>query len=267
MMVKTHLSISHDPALKGAPKGWVLPIRDVLVYSGARFLAPVAGSVSLMPGTSSNPGFRRVDVDTHTGKDPLVVIFQDAWRPSAARIFLPSSEDKMNETAQQYTQRILGLTKDQQPLAVQRATARKLERLIKGVSTAKLRKRPAPEKWSVSEIVAHLADSELVGAFRMRLILGTPGTPIVPYDQDQWLISGHYHKRDPRKSVEQFRVLREGNLALLKSLKPEQWKHYGMHAERGRESIDKIVRMFAGHDINHLRQIEAILARKHPSGR
>src|ERR1017187_4332005 len=68
MMVKTHLSLSHDPARKGAPKGWLLPIRDVLVYSGARFLCPCAGSISLMPGTSSNPGFRRIDVDTHTGK-------------------------------------------------------------------------------------------------------------------------------------------------------------------------------------------------------
>ena len=68
MMVKTHLSLSHDPALKGVPKGWVLPIRDVLVYSGAKFLCPMAGTISLMPGTSSNPGFRRVDVDVKTGK-------------------------------------------------------------------------------------------------------------------------------------------------------------------------------------------------------
>ena len=68
MMVKTHLSLSHDPALKGVPRGWVLPIRDVLVYSGAKFLCPCAGTISLMPGTSSNPGFRRVDVDVKTGK-------------------------------------------------------------------------------------------------------------------------------------------------------------------------------------------------------
>ena len=79
---------------------------------------------------------------------------------------------------------------------------------------------------------------------------------------DEWVTSGHYDKRDPRKSVEQFRVLREGNLALLKSLEPAQWKHYGMHSERGQESIEHIVRMFAGHDINHLRQLEEILARK-----
>jgi formate--tetrahydrofolate ligase len=68
MMVKTHLSLSHDPALKGTPKGWTLPIQDVLIYSGAKFLCPMAGAISLMPGTSSNPAFRRVDVNTKTGK-------------------------------------------------------------------------------------------------------------------------------------------------------------------------------------------------------
>jgi len=68
MMVKTHLSLTHDPTLKGVPKGWTLPIRDVLIYSGAKFLCPCAGTISLMPGTSSDPAFRRVDVDTKTGK-------------------------------------------------------------------------------------------------------------------------------------------------------------------------------------------------------
>jgi formate--tetrahydrofolate ligase len=68
MMVKTHLSLTHDPSVKGVPKGWILPIRDVLIYSGAKFLCPCAGAISLMPGTSSDPAFRRVDVDVHTGK-------------------------------------------------------------------------------------------------------------------------------------------------------------------------------------------------------
>jgi hypothetical protein len=167
----------------------------------------------------------------------------------------------MNETPQQYTQRVLGYVEGKQPLKVQAATAKRLERLIKGVPAAKLRKRPAPDKWSVSEILAHLADAEIVGGFRMRLILGAPGTPIAAFDQDAWVMSGHYGKRDPRKSIEQFRVLREANLALLKVLTPEQWKHYGMHSERGQESIEHIVRMFAGHDVNHLRQIERILGR------
>jgi hypothetical protein len=169
----------------------------------------------------------------------------------------------MKETVQQYIQRISGYAEGKQPLTVQAATAKKLERLIKG----KCRPRNCASvrrltRWSVSEILAHLADAETVGSFRMRLILGAPGTPIAAFDQDAWVKSGHYEKRDPRKSLELFRALREANLALLKSLTPEQWTHYGMHAERGQESIEHIVRMFAGHDINHLQQIERILGRE-----
>ena len=166
----------------------------------------------------------------------------------------------MSETAQQYTQRILANAQGQDPIKAQPATSKKLARLIQGVPTAKLRKRPAPDKWSVAEILAHLADGEIVIGWRMRSILGAPGTPVQAYDQNAWAIAGHYEKRDPRKSIEQHRVVREANIALLKSLSPEQWKHYGQHAERGQESIEHIVRMIAGHDINHIRQIEHILA-------
>lgn len=165
----------------------------------------------------------------------------------------------MKETPQQYTQRILDNVNGKPPLAVQAATANRLERMIKAVRPSKLRKRPAPDKWSVTEILAHLADAEIVGGFRMRFILGAPGAPIVAFDQDAWVKSGHYAKRDPRKSLDTFRALRAANLALLKTLAPEQWKHYGMHFERGRESIEHIVRMFAGHDLNHLKQIQDIL--------
>jgi hypothetical protein len=168
----------------------------------------------------------------------------------------------MKETPQQYIQRMIAYVEGKRPLAVQAATAKKLERIIKGVPMAKLRKRPAPDKWSVNEILAHLADSEIILGFRMRLILGAPGSPITAVDQDAAVTSGHYDKRRPHKSVEQFRVVREANLALLKSLTPEQWKHYGMHSERGRETIEHIVRLYAAHDINHVRQIERILGRK-----
>jgi hypothetical protein len=167
----------------------------------------------------------------------------------------------MPETAQQYTQRIVGYMEGKKPMAVQAATAKKLASLIKGVPTARLRKRPAPNTWSASEVLAHLADTEIVGGFRMRLILGAPGTPIAAFDQDAWVISGDYEKRDPRKALEQFRVAREANLDLLKSLKPDQWKHYGQHSERGQETIEHIVRLFAGHDLNHIQQIERALGR------
>jgi hypothetical protein len=166
----------------------------------------------------------------------------------------------MSDTPQQYTQRLLSQTKGQQPLKVQSATPKKIKQLIKRQSAAKLRKRPAPEKWSVAEIVTHLVDTEFAGGFRMRMILGAPGTPIGAFDQDAWALAGHYGKRDAHESLGHFTALRQANLAMLKHLAPEQWKHYGIHAERGQETVEHIVTMFAGHDLNHLGQIEAIVA-------
>src|ERR1700694_3987700 len=147
----------------------------------------------------------------------------------------------MPETAQQYTQRILANAQGQDPIKVQSATTKKLDRLIKGVPTAKLRKRPAPDKWSVAEILAHLADVELVIRGRMRSMLGAPRTPVQAYEQNAWVTTGHYDKRDPRKSIELHRVVRDANLALLKSLSPDQWKHYGQHAEGGQETFEHLV--------------------------
>jgi hypothetical protein len=168
----------------------------------------------------------------------------------------------MQETIEQYKQRIMGYTGGQNPLKVQAATAGKIGKLIKGVPNARLTKRPAPGKWSVGEILAHLADSEIVAGYRMRSILGAPGTPIAAYDQDKWAAAENYAKHDPRASLDLYRTLREANLRLMKSLRTEQWKHFGMHAERGEESVEKLSQMMAGHDLNHLGQILAILAPK-----
>ena len=166
------------------------------------------------------------------------------------------------ETAQQYTARIIGNLNGQEPLKILAATPKKLERLVKGVSPAKIKKRPAPGKWSVVEIVAHLADVEIAVGWRVRLILGSPGTAMAAYDQDAWAEAGHYAKRSVQASLAQQRVVREANLALFKLLTPPQWKHYGIHAERGQESVEHMTRMMAGHDLNHLRQIESILRSK-----
>jgi hypothetical protein len=166
----------------------------------------------------------------------------------------------MKETVQEYVQRIQGKLASQDPLKVQAATPKKLARFIKGATPAKLRKRSVPDKWSVVEILAHLADAELVNAWRYRSILGAPGTAIQAYDQEAWAAAGQYSKRDARKSLEQFCILREANLALLKSLSPEQRRLSGMHAERGEESIERLTQLIAGHDINHLEQVEQILA-------
>src|SRR5271157_4700148 len=124
----------------------------------------------------------------------------------------------MQETPQQYTARILGYQQGQEPLEILRGTAKKIERLIKGVSRKKLISRPEPAKWSVAEILAHLTDTELVSGFRIRLTLGLNGTPIQGFDQNVWAEKFNYGKRDPRKSLEIFRVLHENNLLLLKSI-------------------------------------------------
>ena len=168
----------------------------------------------------------------------------------------------MQETPQEYIQRIMANLGGQKPLKIQAETPRKLGRLIQRASPAKLRRKPAPGKWSAGEIVAHLADCEIVVGWRMRQILGAPGTPIQAFDQDAWAAAGHYEKRDARKSLDAFRAARETNLALLKSLTPEQWKRHGMHAERGVETIEHIVALMAGHDINHTAQVERIVASK-----
>src|SRR5271155_1026505 len=168
----------------------------------------------------------------------------------------------MAETFEQYKQKIMGFVAGKDPIKVQAATAKQIEKLIKGVPKGRLTKRPAPAKWSVAEILAHIADTEIVAGYRMRSILGAPGTPIPAFDQDKWAEAESYAKQDPRKSLEVYRPVREANLRLLKSLKPEQWKHFGIHAERGEESVEKLAHMMAGHDLNHLGQIVAILAPK-----
>jgi hypothetical protein len=166
----------------------------------------------------------------------------------------------MSETAEQYISRILGHVEGQDPLEVQRATAGKLKKLIHGLAPKQLKWKPEPEKWSISEIVAHLTDAEIVASWRMRLIIGANRTTIQPFDQDVWASAFRYNDSDARQSLEVFRVLRENNLTMLKKLPPATWDNYGMHLERGKESIAHLTRMFAGHDTNHLLQIERIAA-------
>jgi hypothetical protein len=168
----------------------------------------------------------------------------------------------MKETVQQYVGRIRGYVGGKDPLRVQAATPGRLRKLVRRLPPRKLRRRPAPGKWSISEILAHLAEVELVAGYRIRTILGSPGTPIQAFDQDVWAKVGRYRELDGRKSLEMFCVLRESNLTLLRSLKPRQWKQYGMHQERGKESVARIAEMFAGHDLNHLKQIERLAAPK-----
>ena len=168
----------------------------------------------------------------------------------------------MQETPQEYIKRIMGQLGGQDARKIQAATPKKIERLIKGVPSAKLRKKPAPGKWSAGEILAHLADCEIVTSWRIRQILAEPGVRIQPFDQNLWAAAGRYGKCDPRESLLRFAIVRASNIALLKSLTPAEWKLHGMHEERGEETIERVVQMMAGHDINHVKQIEKLVTAK-----
>lgn len=164
----------------------------------------------------------------------------------------------MQETTEQYIHRILGYVEGQDAIKVQRSTAARLKKAMSGLTPAQLKWRPEPAKWSIAEIIAHLADAEIVASWRMRSVIGENGITIQPFDQDSWASVFKYQSRDAKRSLEVFRVLRENNLAMLKEIPREIWDNYGMHLERGKESIAHLTRMFAGHDTNHVLQIERI---------
>ena len=161
----------------------------------------------------------------------------------------------MQETPQQYTQRVLSYLEGKKPLDIMAATPRQVAALIKGATKKKLGARPQPDKWSVTEILAHLADVELVQGYRIRQILGSNGVPIQGFDQEVWAQYSDYAQHDPALSLQAYKVLRERTLRLLKSLPRGMWDNYGMHSERGKETVTRVTEMMAGHDINHLRQI------------
>ena len=165
------------------------------------------------------------------------------------------------ETPQQYTTRILATLGDREALEVLEETPAKLTALVAGHAASALVRRPAADEWSVGEILAHLADSEMVLGFRVRLILGHPGVPIQAFDQDVWAALSHYDQIPARDSLERIHADRRANLRLLRSLSPEQWQHHGVHTERGRETVAHTVKMWAGHDLNHRAQVERIVGR------
>jgi len=166
----------------------------------------------------------------------------------------------MAETAEQYIARILGHVEGQDAIKVQRNAAAKMKTLTRGLTPKQLRWKPAPEKWSIAEILAHLADGEIIVSWRLRSIIAANGTTVQSYDQNAWASAFEYQKRDVKHSIETFRILRENNLAMLKALPKEAWEKYGTHQERGKETIAQVVRLYAGHDTNHLKQIEGIVA-------
>ena len=168
----------------------------------------------------------------------------------------------MSETAQQYIARVRSYVGNQDVLSVLAETPNRLHSLTRGLSDSQLRTRPAPERWSLMEQLAHLSDVEIAVGFRVRTILGSPdGVAIAAFDQDRWQQAMGYNDRELESTLKAFNAARENNLRLYRSLDESAWNKYGIHAERGRESARDVVFLNAGHDLNHLRQMEAILSK------
>lgn len=157
-----------------------------------------------------------------------------------------------------YSAAILDMLGTREPLAVLADTHSQLTRAIDGLTPGQLRQPEAPGKWSIAQVLRHLADSEVVWGWRMRLILSHDRPTITGFDQDLWADRLHYADSDPTEALEAFRVLRRDNLRLLERATPEDMQRVGVHAERGEESVAHLYRLYAGHDLAHLRQIERI---------
>ncbi len=164
------------------------------------------------------------------------------------------------EQAGQYIAAILGLLGDRDPMEVLRQTPALLAQRIAGLSRDETRRPEEPGKWSVGAVAQHLADAELVWGYRARMILSHDRPPIMGYDQDLFAERLHYDEADAAFAAEQFRVVRESNLRLVERASPGERRRFGVHAERGEESIDQLIRLNAGHDLLHLRQIDRVRA-------
>lgn len=160
--------------------------------------------------------------------------------------------------ADAYVARLLGLLGDRDPLEVQEELVPALREAVEGLSPEDLQRREAPDKWSVLEVVRHLADTELVYRYRMRMSVAQPGSPIPAYDQDLWARELGYDGEGLEETLQELAALRTANLAWLRCLTEEELERAGIHEERGPESVRRIVELLAAHDLVHRRQIERI---------
>lgn len=170
----------------------------------------------------------------------------------------PASEAKA--AADQYVRSLLEVLGDRDPLQVQGELAAAIEALVAGLDDARLRRAEAPGKWSIIEVVQHLADTEIVYGYRIRKVLANPGAAISGYDQDAWARSLRYRDASLEQALAQIRALRACNISLMRSLSEEEWRREGIHSERGAESVRQIAKLVAAHDLVHRAQIGRIKA-------
>ena len=162
--------------------------------------------------------------------------------------------------AKTYVRALLDLLGDRDPLEIAAAQLVWLDRRTAGLDESALRRPEAPGKWSVIQVIQHLADTEVVYAWRTRQILSEDRPPIRGYDQDAWAQSLHYTDAALDVALGQLRGVRTANLRLWRALSPAERARVGLHSERGPESIDLLLKLMGAHDLVHRRQIDRALA-------
>jgi uncharacterized damage-inducible protein DinB len=166
------------------------------------------------------------------------------------------------EQAAAYAAAVQDLLGPSDPLAVLEDTVRAIERILAPLADAQVRRPEAPGKWSVLQVVHHLADAELMWGYRLRLVLGQDRPSLTGFDQDQWAERLRYHEADAEGALEDFAAFRRANLRLLRRMSAHDLKRVGIHVERGEESAEKMLSLWAGHDLLHLQQLARIQGAK-----
>ncbi len=169
-----------------------------------------------------------------------------------------NSASRSVEQASAYTAAVLDLLGTRDPLDVLRSTDGSLRRSLEGLSDRQLGEPERAGKWSTRQVIRHLADSELVWGYRLRLVLAQDRPVLTGYDQDLWAERLRYEESRIEEALQEFSVLRRSNLGLLGHSSADDLKRVGVHAERGEESIEHMIRLYAGHDLLHLAQLDRI---------
>jgi uncharacterized damage-inducible protein DinB len=167
--------------------------------------------------------------------------------------------DAAGDAAAEYIAAILDMLGDRSPFDVLRHTTEALRDMIRGVDARVLARPEAAGRWSVTAVIAHLVDSELVWSNRLRFVLAEDRPTFVGYDQDRWAARLGYADRDATRELALFEAVRASNLALLEAADEADLERAGVHPERGEETVEHMIRLYAGHDLVHLAQARRIL--------
>jgi len=146
---------------------------------------------------------------------------------------------------------------DRDPLAVLAETQERIPAIAESLGPEGLKRTYAPGKWTAAQVLAHLTDSEIAFAFRVRQILSQPALAIQPFDENRW--ARRYDRMDGLEAARTFQALRAWNLALFRMLDRNDLDKAAIHPDRGPERADTVIRIMAGHTLNHLAQLETVL--------